>query len=378
MQRTMRKRKRAGTIIILFVILLPLLLLFVGFAVDFAYVQKTRSELRRATDLAAKAAACNLSDTGDQALALQTAIDIAALNKVNGDGLTLVPSDVVFGISKKQDDGKWKFTENIPTGKFPNAVRVTGNRTDGSSDGKVNAFFGAIYGGHGFEPKFEAIAAYVNVDICLVLDRSSSMKLSTSSPDPLMSGDDPRFCDIPWADSRWIALKSAVAVFSTRLENTLSKERVGVVTFASNFTSCDNTTPKVSVDQQLTADLEDVEDALIGKSNELWNGMTDIAAGLAAGREVLLNGHGNRKDGVKILILLTDGQYTEDDPIVEAQICADNGISISTITFSQGANQTDMQSVAAIANGRHFHADTPGQLDAAFYELGGAIAGLVD
>ncbi len=48
---------RRGSILTMLLILLPVLILFVGFAIDYAYMQRARTELRRATDLAAKAAA---------------------------------------------------------------------------------------------------------------------------------------------------------------------------------------------------------------------------------------------------------------------------------------------------------------------------------
>ena len=58
------------------------------------------------------------------------------------------------------------------------------------------------------------------------------------------------------------------------------------------------------------------------------------------------------------MIVFTDGQYTEDDPLVEAQNAAAEGMIIYTVTFSPGANQTDMINIANAGNGRHFHADT--------------------
>ena len=77
--------------------------------------------------------------------------------------------------------------------------------------------------------------------------------------------------------------------------------------------------------------------------------------------------------GLGFMIVLTDGQYTEADPLVAGQAVAVAGIVIYTITFSPGADQTGMQQLATIGNGRHYHADTPGDLDAAFQDLGGTL-----
>lgn len=374
MQVSLRKNAmRRGAIMILTVLLLPVLVLLVGFAVDFAHMQKVRTELRRSTDLAAKVGSSVLADTADTALARQAAKDIAVLNKVNGMGLSLTDSQIIFGTSQRQPNGTWDFTAG---GALPNAVQIFGRRTATSIDGDVKSYFGALYGKPSFEPQFTAIGAFVNSDIVLVLDRSSSMKLPTSSTDALMNTGDARFCAKPMSDCRWMALGNAVDIFLAELDSTSSKEQVAVVTFASDYASCSTTSAKVTVDCPMVADLNVVRTTMTNKANELWNGMTDIAAGVTAARNVL-QGAGARPNALKFMVVLTDGQYTEDDPLVAGQIAADAGIVIYTITFSPGANQTHMQQLANIGNGQHYHADNPGELDSAFRDLGGTLANLV-
>lgn len=358
---------------ILTILLLPILVLIVGFSVDFAHMQQVRTELRRSADLAAKASSSVLSETADKALARQAAKDVALLNKVNGTGLTLKNDQIVFGVSQRQPNGTWNFTAG---GSAPNAVQILASRTASSSDGSVNSYFGSFYGSPTFEPQFSAIGAFVNSDIVLVLDRSSSMKLPTTSPDPLMSGSDPRFCQTPMSDSRWAALENAVDVFLAELDSTSSKERVAVVTFASDYTSCSTTSAKTTVDCPLVENTNTIRSTMTNKTNAMWNGMTDIAAGIVVGKNVLL-GTGSRPNALKFMIVLTDGQYTEDNPLVAGQAAADAGIVIYTITFSPGANQSHMQQLATTGNGRHYHADNPGELDSAFQDLGGTIANLV-
>ncbi len=368
-----RQHLRRGVIMILTALLLPVLVLIVGFSVDFAHMQRVRTELRRSADLSAKAAATVLSETADVAQARQTAKDVALLNKVNGTGLTLTDSQIIFGSSQRQPNGTWNFTVG---GANPNAVQVIGRRTASSPDGAVNTYFGAMYGQTIFEPQFSATGAFVNSDIVLVLDRSSSMKLPTTSPDPLMSGGDSRFCDRPRPDCRWVALESAIDIFLAELDSTSSQERVAVVTFASDFVDCSTTSNKTAVDCPMVTDTNTIRNTMNSKSNELWNGMTDIAAGIIAGQDVLL-GPGSRANAQKFMIVLTDGQYTEDNPLVAGQAAANAGIVIYTVTFSLGANQSDMQQLATIGNGRHYHADNPVELNSAFQDLGGSIANLV-
>ena len=117
------KASRCGAIMILTVLLLPVLVLLVGFSVDFAHMQRVRTELRRSTDLAAKVGSSVLADTADIALARQATKDIALLNKVAGTGLSLTDSQIVFGTSQRQSDGTWSFTAG---GSLPNAVQVFG------------------------------------------------------------------------------------------------------------------------------------------------------------------------------------------------------------------------------------------------------------
>jgi hypothetical protein len=364
---------RRGSILTILLLLLPVLILFVGFAIDYAFMQRARTELRRATDMAAKAAAFVLSETDDVNLARSTAIDIASQNLVCGEPLTLDVSSIEFGQSAQQTNGSWNFVLN---GSPRNAVRINGSRESGSPDGSIRTFFGLAYGVPTFEPSFSAVAAFVNSDVVLVLDRSSSMKLSTSDNSPLMNGSDPRMCDIPWADSRWIALENAVGEFLSEMNQTISKEQVGVVTFASDANYCGENSKKVTLDQDLDIDLTKAASAISERSIDVWTGMTDIKAGIHKARDVLKSSSA-RASAVKIMVVFTDGQYTEADPLPEAQDAAAEGMIIYTVTFSPGANQSDMIEIADAANGRHFHADTPGELVGAFRELGGSIANLV-
>ena len=364
---------RRGVILILTVLLLPVLVLVVGFSIDFAHMQRVRTELRRSADLAAKAAASVLAETADVTQARLVAKQVANWNKVHGIGLSLADDQIVFGRSLRQADGSWNFTAGEAN---PNAVQVHGRRTAASIDGPVKNYFGSLYGRPNFEPQFSATGAFVNSDIVLVLDRSSSMKLPTSSTSALMDTGNPRFCEIPRADSRWVALEKAIDIFLAELDSTSSQERVGIVTFASNYTSCSTTSTRTTIDSPLVSSTSTIRSTMSSKSQQMWNGMTDIAAGITVGQNVLF-GSGSRANALKFMIVLTDGQYTESDPLIAGQTAANAGIVIYTVTFSAGANQAHMQQLATVGGGRHYHADNPGELDSAFQDLGGSIANLV-
>ena len=362
--------EKRGAILVLFLVLFPLLILMVGFSIDFAHMQQTRTELRRSTDLAAKAAALSLSINSDKQLATQAASDIAAENTIAGSPLILGPSDVVFGSSVQKPDGTFVFTEKAhPT----NSVRVIGDRTAGSASGSIGTYFGALYDAPTFEPKLSTVAAFIHTDICLVLDRSSSMKrLATDDS----TGAPPEQCQLPSPDSRWAALEHAVDSFVDAMENSSASEQVAVVTFGTDITRCDVTLPRASVDQPLVSNLDLIRTTMTDRSNSIWEGGTDIASGIAEAQNVL-TGPDARETAYKVMIVMTDGSYTEDDPVPFAESAALEGITIYTITFSPGANQPNMIAVADAGNGFHYHADDADDLDAVFQSLGGAISRLV-
>jgi Ca-activated chloride channel family protein len=370
----MQRNQRQGTILVVFLLLLPIIILMVGFSIDLAHMQRVRTELRSATDLAAKAAAESLSGSSDEATARQTAIDIAALNLVNGQPLSLDPTDVVFGRSKNQGDGSWDFDEN----KSPkNAVQITGSRTSSSLDGAIPTYFGNLYGRPDFHPEFESTSAFIDVDICIVLDRSSSMKLAATDPTPSGLPPSDRLCSAPYADSRWVALDNAIQTFLTELQTTIGAEQVAMVTFASNYTStCGETSTVASVDRDLTSNFTNISNAMNVRSTTVWNGATDIAAGISLGNTLLTGGLA-RPNADKVMIVFTDGQYTEAYPAPLATAAAADGITVNTITFSPGANQTDMQAVATAGKGRHFHADNATDLDEIFREMAASLAILI-
>lgn len=103
------------------VITMSVLMALGSLAVDWGRVQLAKTEMQRAVDSAARAASVYLPSDTDGARS--AAISIAAANLVDGQPLTLLTGDIVFG--------KW----NNQTGVFdtssstPDAVRITAHRT---------------------------------------------------------------------------------------------------------------------------------------------------------------------------------------------------------------------------------------------------------
>ncbi len=227
---------RNGAIVVLAALMMIVFLASVAFSVDVAYMQLTKTKLRSATDAAARAAGEGLSRAQDTAYARQAAKDIAAANLVAGKPLLLDDSDVIFGKSEQQQSGAWAFT---PNGQPINAVRVNGRRTRTAPSGSVPIFFGRVFNVFDFQPVQAATVVRLDRDICIVVDRSSSMKLYLTDPGGLMSTGDSRFCQPPnMALSRWGALSVGIDRFVAALDTTPQSEYVGLVSFASSYTAC--------------------------------------------------------------------------------------------------------------------------------------------
>jgi len=147
-------------------------LVTVAFSVDIAYMNLVKSELRTATDAAAKAAAETLARTQDVSAAIARGKEIALENKVANVGLQLKDSDLVFGRSQLGNAGRFDFT---PGANPKNSVRVNGQRTNGSLSGNVQLFFGRVFNVQSFQPEEFSTATFIQRDIVLVVDRSGSM-----------------------------------------------------------------------------------------------------------------------------------------------------------------------------------------------------------
>ena len=372
------RRLRRGAMLPLIAFIMPFLLIFLGFAVDLAYMQNSRMELRAATDAAARAGATELARTEDVTLARNKAKQVARRNLVAGAPLRLRNSEVEIGRALPDANGKWIFN---PSGWPPNSVRVNGNRTASSRDGAIPLFFGRIVGSGDFEPIQQATGSFLNVDICLVLDRSTSMKLDDDSSESGMYISDPRFCTSATPTSRWQGLDAAVRIFTNELRNTTADEQVALVTYSSDLSYyspplCGASSNPSSLDSHLHNDLNRIDNAMNTLLTSVWNGNTYIEAGMRTGISALTDPAYARNYADKVMIVLTDGHENIGSALSAANDCSTEGIIVHSITFSDFADQTAMQSVANAAGGRHYHAPNATALAQIFRDLAAQIARL--
>lgn len=359
-------RTRRGAIVVLAALMMIVFLASVAFSVDVAYMQLTKVKLRSATDAAARAAGEGLSRAQDIGYARQAAKDIAAANLVAGEPLLLDDSDIVFGKSSQQSSGAWTFT---PGGEPINAVRVNGRRTREAPSGSVPIFFGRVFNVFDFQPVQAATVVRLDRDICIVVDRSSSMKLYLTDTSPTMSTGDSRFCQPPnMSLSRWGALSVGIDRFVNALDTTPQSEYVGLVSFSSSYTACSYTNNAADINCQLSANSSAVTSAMATLSTKKWNGMTNIAAGITKGIEVLTGSYA-RPFAAKTMVLMSDGAYNQGSvPHVVAEQAAANDIIIHTITYGE-ADPVEMRAIAAATGGNNYVAPNAQALQDAFEEI---------
>ena len=357
---------RRGAIVVFAALMMIVFLASVAFSVDVAYMQLTKVKLRSATDAAARAAGEGLSRVQDLDYARQAAKDIAAANLVAGQPLLLDDSDIVFGKSSQQSSGAWAFA---PNGEPINAVRVFGRRTREAPSGSVPIFFGRVFQVYDFEPTQAATVVRLDRDICLVVDRSSSMKLYLTDSQPTMSTSDPRFCQPPdMSLSRWGALSVAVQRFVDALATTPQTEHVALVSYASNYTACSYSNNAADTNCPLSENHSVVTSAMATLSTKKFNGATNIGAGILKGIEVLTSSSA-RPYAAKTMVLMSDGHYTVGtQPSLIAPQAAAEDILIHTISFGE-ADQDEMAAIADATGGNHYHAPDAATLQDIFEEI---------
>lgn len=169
---------RSGAVMPFFAILLTLIIILIGFAVNLAHMQLVTTQLKIATDAASHAGGRALSIHQSTDLAIAQVEKTIRANQVDGKYLSVLEGsenvNVVFGKSIRDNGGKGAYRFS-PLDK---SIVDSGQERASSLGvvGKVN--ISMIFGGSAassFSPIRRSIATQVDRDIALVLDRSGSM-----------------------------------------------------------------------------------------------------------------------------------------------------------------------------------------------------------
>ncbi len=161
------------------------------------------------------------------------------------------------------------------------------------------------------------------------------------------------------------ALKDAVEVFLSYMQQIQTEDRLGLVVYNS-------ASENAVLESGLTPNLASVNDKVQARQAGHYNRQTNIGAGMQSARQELQNNA--RAGAFKMMVLMTDGQpnrptnETAGTALVnsEAVACKNAKIPIVTISLGGAADTELMQSVANTTRGVHFN--IPGGQTASAYE----------
>lgn len=362
-RRDTRGRQRRGAVLMLMVILLPVVLLMCAFAINMAYMELSKTEMYVAADAAARAGVREYATTQNAAAAIARAKSIAVKNEIASAGLQLSNSDIQFGHANRVSaNGRYNF---VAGGGSINSVQVTANRSSSSLGGEIPLLLPNLLGVSSFERTQSSIATQIEVDVALVIDRSGSMAYSVLEvaaypPQPSSAPPGWNFCDPAPPVCRWRNVLDAVDVFMTEVANSPASEQVSLTTYNDNAIT----------NQDLTTSYASIATALAPITNSFCAGGTNISAGINEAAAALQLSPSARPGAAKVILLLTDGiQNLGGSPTSAARNASADGVQIYTVTFSDEADQSSMQTVADEGGGLHFHANSPSDLSAAFQEI---------
>jgi hypothetical protein len=345
-------------------ILIPVLLIISGFAINLSYMELARTDLQIASDAASRAACRTFGYTKDKVAAQNAAKSAANRNPVVGKVLSLRDQDIIFGNSKRSSpSSKFVFTES---NSQINSVKID---FLSAASGSVQLPIRIGVSNPNFAVAQQAISTQSDVDIVLVVDRSGSMAFAVdeiSSPTV-----PPKNAPVGWVfgdpippKARWTDAINATNAFLASLTAGPQDVHVGLATY-SDFST---------IDVNLDNDYGNITSALNFYSNPFNEGGTNIGDGIYSGINNLMYSHNRRSQAVPVLIVLTDGIHNwGPDPISAAHFAADSDVIIYTITFSQEADQSAMIQVADITKGKHYHATNAATLQQAFQEIVGDL-----
>lgn len=377
-RRSSSSRRRGGLTVLMTVILVAMSL-FCMMTVNTAYIEMARTDLQTSTDLAVKSATGELGRSQD----LSACQRMLERQLVLTDGGTRRGIEVISrrqGQLSKQSNGAYALVSSSG-GAQVNAIQVT-SRYPGLL-GTFSIPF-PFLASERVTVDATSTAARSDVDLVLCIDRSASMAWGLSN-EPFLypngtKGLDNYFRPPDPEESRWASVKAGVSLLLDKASTGYvgGEARIGLVTFASDYRFGVFESERATLDNELTADVGAIQSSLADLSSRPLIGDTNISAGLGLVRRSRELGAKRQLTGRAVLVLLTDGRYTQgSDPRRRARGLARQGWQIFTISFSDQADTELLAEIASYGGGKHFHAATGKELEDAFREIAFSLPGIL-
>lgn len=358
--------RRRGVSLVATMVTMPLMLGFVGLAVDVGMSRSLQADLQRTADAAALAAAQDLGGAdpdASMAVAQATVLSYVIKNPVfDNTPVHVDPAvDIVFGQASLRPGGGGK-VDFIPNILPPGAIQVTVHATLGYT-------FARVLGLGERDLSATATAGSGPRDFVAVIDVSLSMTWESNDaqvaadldalgipydPDDIVEsalaltydGSDPQFASVYNIGDDFLppsvsiqplrATKEAAAFAVSVVENAGYDDLLAAVAFSGD----------VVWTEPLTTDYARVRAKILG-AQAVFRTRLDLA--IRGARIELLSDRG-RPGAEGVIVLMTDGVSDADLALTQAQIAVNAGITIHTVGLGGGVDRDLLDSIAAMSS----------------------------
>lgn len=368
--------QRRGAIALMAAVFLVMIFAFTAFTVDLGYLAIVDQELQAAVDSSALAAAYELKSATDPEVVRDAAEELAGLNSVNGQSLTLDRStDIEFGFWD-ENTGAFTVIPQVTDLTQTNAVRITG-RLSNDRDSQVNLFFAPVIGRRNAEIESSAIAIIGQDDerdVMLVIDCSGSMASYNRMTYTLAAAD--VLVDELGENDR---LGMAVYSFPALVDGTEQNNRPRRHTRGRNRGRGNNggtgggsngeTRLTGRLERHLAFNFQPTRARLAQLAPGLYASRTCIGGGMRVAIEEFVNfpRYNSRGEQVQqVMVLMTDGLANETEPpgttpvnsiYHYANVAKQNDIIIHGITLGRGADKASIEYCADHTGGEYHHVE---------------------
>lgn len=339
-------------------LLLPVVLAVSAYAINVVYMELARTEIQISIDLASRAAAKTLASTGSRQLAREQAQRLLDANPCLKNRIELSPNDVMFGVAVRQrEEDRYTFK----SGPSPNAIKLRSRQ-----EFNLPVLFPTAGVPISVRPLKSTIAVKTEMDVALLLDRSSSMSYAYDELSQELAVQPTIWGPIlpVGLNSRWMNMVTAITTATQLMSASVTEEQISLSTFAD----------VPLIDSQLTTHYDLIIASLASHSAAYVGGRSDLSLGMVAAASTLTNKSRARKWATRVMVIVSDGNTTSAlDALAIARDLAAQGITIFTVTCSVDSNVTLMSEIAKIGNGKHFHSSSAAEFLNAFSEISNSL-----